>query len=237
MESQPNNIKCPQCGAIINVSDVLFHQIEERLKQDFQTQIAQKDKEYEAKEKAIQKAQDELQKAQEDIQTQVDVAVKQKLSTEKSAMEKTIRQQISEETAEQIQKLQDENKQKSEQVRELNTLRVTVSQLEREKNEMRGSIEAELSEDFNKQLAEATQKIQQNEAGKILKVMQEKDKLIGDLTKKTDDLTRRLESGSNKQTGEIAELVLRDFLKTAFPSDDIQDVPSGMKGAYNSPYS
>lgn len=231
MEPEVSSIRCPQCGATINVSDVLFHQIEEGLKQDFQKQISQKDKEYEEKNKAIQKAQNEVKKAQEDFQAKVDEAVKQNLSEQKSAMEKTIRQKINEETAQQIQKLEEENRHKSEQVKELNTLRVTVSQLQREKDEMRGAIEAELSENFNQKLATATEKIQQNEAGKILKVVQEKDKLIDDLTKKADDLTRRLESGSNKQTGEIAELVLRDFLKASFPLDEISDVPSGLKGA------
>ena len=231
MENQPNFIKCPNCGTDINVSDVLFHQIEEGLKQDFQKQIAQKDKEYQEKEKVIKKAQDDVKRAQEDLKSQVDAAVKEKITAERKAMEKSLRQEIMGETTQQIQKLQEENKQKSEQVKELNTLRITVSQLQREKDEMRGSIEAELSEKFNIQLADEKEKIQQNEAGKILKVLQEKDKLIGDLTKKADDLTRRLESGSNKQTGEIAELVLRDFLKASFPLDEITDVPSGLKGA------
>ena len=39
MENE-NNISCPKCGSEINVSEILFHQVEEQLKKDFDAQKA-----------------------------------------------------------------------------------------------------------------------------------------------------------------------------------------------------
>ena len=35
MEKETNTVNCPECGAEINVSDILFHQVQETLKKDF----------------------------------------------------------------------------------------------------------------------------------------------------------------------------------------------------------
>ena len=43
--------------------------------------------------------------------------------------------------------------------------------------------------------------------------------------------SRNLNKVSNKLTGEVTEIELRDFLRQAYPIDDIQDVPSGIRGA------
>jgi hypothetical protein len=51
------------------------------------------------------------------------------------------------------------------------------------------------------------------------------------LTKKVEEVTLRLEQGSNKQVGEASEIQLRELLKAEFPFDLVDDVPSGIRGA------
>jgi hypothetical protein len=41
-------IKCPNCGTSIDVQDILAHQLEEELKQKYQTQVAEEKKKYES---------------------------------------------------------------------------------------------------------------------------------------------------------------------------------------------
>ncbi len=59
----------------------------------------------------------------------------------------------------------------------------------------------------------------------------EKDKKISDMLKTIEELKRKGEQGSMQTQGEVLELDLEGLLKTQFPSDDIQPVPKGMRGA------
>lgn len=39
--NSPTQIKCPNCGTSIDVQDILAHQLEEEIKQKYQSQAAQ----------------------------------------------------------------------------------------------------------------------------------------------------------------------------------------------------
>jgi hypothetical protein len=58
----------------------------------------------------------------------------------------------------------------------------------------------------------------------------EKDKLIADLTRQSDEMKRKLEQGSQQLQGEVQELDLEATLRTAFPRDTIEPVPKGTFG-------
>ena len=107
-----------------------------------------------------------------------------------------------------------------------------VSQLQREKNELKELVEAESQVKFNDLPAQERKKIRASESEKSKLDMQKRDKLIEDLTKRLDEAQTKLEQGSslNKLTGEVTEIELRDFLRQAYPIDSIEDVPSGIKG-------
>ena len=46
-------IKCPNCGTSIDVQDILSHQLEDEIKQKYQSQIAEEKKKYEAQQKSL----------------------------------------------------------------------------------------------------------------------------------------------------------------------------------------
>lgn len=231
MEPEANTITCPECGKPINVSTVLFKQVQEKLKNDFETQIAAKDKAYKLKEQQLQQEKELLSKAQDALQEQVNAAVKQKLSVEKAAMEKSLRKLIDDEKSEQVNALETELNLKSEQLKELNKTKALVSQLQREKGELKEQAEADAAAKFNEQLSLEREKIKAAESEKSKLDVQRRDKLIEDLTNRLTDAQNKLEQGSNKLTGEVTEIELREFLRQTYPIDDIQDVPSGVKGA------
>jgi hypothetical protein len=231
MEKGTNTIKCPECGAEINVSDILFHQVQETLKKDFDAQNAKKDADYNKKLQDLKNAKEQLERDKETAQQQVDVAVKARLSTEKTKLEKAIRLQIDDEKSGQLTSLEAELKLKSEQVKELNKTKAENARLQREKDELRGTIEAEEAEKFNKQLSLEKEKIKSAETEKSKTELQKRDKLIDDLTTRLADAQTKLEQGSNKLSGEVKEIELRDFLKLTFPIDEVKDVPSGITGA------
>jgi hypothetical protein len=231
MKEPESAIKCPNCGFNINVSDVLFHQVQEQLKQNFEAQIAAKDKSFREKELKLQQEKEQLTKAQEELQNKVDEAVKAKLTAEKTSLEKSIRKQLNDETAEQLRTMQEELTLKSGQLKELNKTKADLARLQREKDELRATIEAESENKLNELLSQEREKIKQSEAEKNKLDVQKRDKLIADLQQRLEETTQKLEQGSNKLTGEVTEIELREFLRQSYPIDLVEDVPSGIRGA------
>lgn len=231
MENETKTIKCPECGTQIDVNEILFHQIEEQQKKKYQTLLDQKDTDYQGKLNNLKEAQEQVEKDKENIQSQVDMAVKNKVSAEKIKLEKTIRQQVDEEKSEQLKSLENELQLKSEQVKELNKMKGELARVQREKAELKDTIEADAEKKFTNLLVQEKEKIKVSETEKSKTEIQKRDKLIDDLNNRLEDAQRKLESGSNKLTGEVKEIELTEFLKSIFPVDEIKDFPSGSKGA------
>jgi hypothetical protein len=59
----------------------------------------------------------------------------------------------------------------------------------------------------------------------------EKDKVIKDLKQALEDAQRKAAQGSMQTQGEVQELDLENILKSAFPFDEVQPVPKGIRGA------
>lgn len=59
----------------------------------------------------------------------------------------------------------------------------------------------------------------------------EKDKMIGDLKKSLEDAQLKASQGSQQLQGEVQELDLEEYLNKAFPTDEINPVGKGIRGA------
>jgi hypothetical protein len=231
MPKESSVIKCPNCGTEINVSELLHHQVEEQLQKEFETKNKQLQRDFEKRQKEIEDQKNQLATDKQNLQDQVDTAVQQKLKAEKTQLEKKLRAQISDEKSEELKSLEDELKQKSDQVKDLNKTKAEVERLKREKSEMRTQIEADAEKKMSEQLTQEREKIRTAEKEKTGIELQKRDKLIEDLSKRLEDAQNKLDQGSNKMTGEVTEIALREFLKSSFPMDEIKDVPSGVTGA------
>ena len=74
----------------------MYHQVQDQLKKDFEAQNAKKEKDYQNKLKELDAEKEQLVKDKESVQQQVENAVKTKLTSEKTKLEKSIRQQVDE---------------------------------------------------------------------------------------------------------------------------------------------
>ncbi len=228
---ETTSISCPSCGAEINVSDILYHQVQEKLKSDFDKQIAQKEISYKAKLDEINKIKEQLTKDKETIQSQIEAAVKSKLLVEKTKLEKSITEKMTEETTEQIQSLQKELLQKTSQVKELNQTKAEVERLKREKDEVRDLVVLEKEKEFSEKLRSEKLIIkQQADENSSLKI-KELEKQLDDQKKLAEEMKRKAEQGSMQLQGEIQELAIEEILKSLFPFDLINEVGKGVKGA------
>jgi len=59
----------------------------------------------------------------------------------------------------------------------------------------------------------------------------EKDRKLQDAQRINDELRRKLQQGSQQTQGEVLELELETLLRSTFPSDHIEPVPKGLRGA------
>lgn len=231
MAEKDSIIKCPQCGAVIDVNDVLYHQLEDQIKKDFDKKSAKREKEIQKQLDEIQLEKEQVKKQKETMNELVAKEVQTKLKTEKNKLEKSIREQLQDETSEQIKDLQKELDQKSTQVKELNKTKAEVEKLKREKDELRDQVALEKEKEFSDKLKEEKQKIKkQSDEENTLKI-KELEKKLEDQTKLAEEMKRRAEQGSMQLQGEIQELELENILRNLYPYDEVTEIKKGQRGA------
>lgn len=231
MAEKDSFIKCPKCGADIDVNDVLYHQLEEQIKKDYDKKSAKREKEIQRQLDEIQLEKEQVKKQKESMNELVAKEVQTKLKTEKNKLKKSIREQLQDETSEQIKDLQKELDQKSTQVKELNKTKAEVEKLKREKDELRDQVALEKEKEFSDKLIEEKQKIKkQSDEENTLKI-KELEKKLEDQTKLAEEMKRKAEQGSMQLQGEIQELELENILRNLYPFDEVTEIKKGQRGA------
>ncbi len=256
MAKDNTTAKCPKCGTEINVSEILYHQVQEQLEKDFSAkltqkeedfqsklndysdQIAQKDKDFQSKLKDIQAEKEkialdreQISKEKESIQQEVDSAVKSQINAEKLKLEKSISAKYKEDTSEQIQDLKKALDEKSSQVKELGQTKTRIQQLEREKEELLDKVTLEKEIEFTEKLRDERQKIKKQVDESSFMHISELNKKLEDQKHLIEEMRRKAEQGSMQLQGEVQELAIEEILGSLFPFDNISPVGKGVKGA------
>jgi len=205
-------INCPKCGAKIEITEVIAHEIEERLKVEFQSQLKKKEETY----------RQELREKETDFQNRLIIERK---NTEEQARKKA-EQSIGIELTDLKVQLKDErNKREALEMEELN-----LRKKQRELEDSKKNLELEML----RKLDEERKKIEELVAQRIVEEHRfkdaEKDKKLADALKQVDELKRKMEQGSQQTQGEVLELELEALLKREFPFDDIEPVSKGIRG-------
>lgn len=97
---------------------------------------------------------------------------------------------------------------------------------EKEKN-----IEVEIQRRLGASVSELEKKSQEHFSKEKQLLLKEHSTVVESLKHKVEDLTKKLNQGSQQMQGETLELVLEDDLKALFPADEIAPVPKGITGA------
>lgn len=224
-------LNCPECGAAIDIDEVLIHQLEDKVKKALQAKHSKKEQELQKKLNDLKGEKDKIEKAKENQKEIVNKQVQEQVKDEKSKLEKSIRQQLDDEKSEEVKALQKELGEKSTQLRELNKTKADIERLKREKDELADKIALEKEKELTKKLQEAKEKIQKSEKEKNELTIKEFEKKLADQKELMEEMQRKHEQGSMQMQGEVQELALEDLLKSEFKFDNIEDVPKGVKGA------
>ncbi len=231
MEKQANKIKCPNCGQEIDVNDLLYHQLDDELKEKYNNEMLQEKNKLRLQYDLLEKEKVNFDGIKKEYEDKIRNGIQEGLKEEKQRLEKKLREKIEEEQSEQIKSLHEELNQKSNRLKEFNKAKSEIERLKREKEEIKDAIEVESERRFTKTLMEEREKIRKNEEGKMQFKVDEKDQVIMQLNRQLQEAQRKAEQGSMQLQGEVQELAIEDWLKTNFPLDTIEEIKKGARGA------
>lgn len=225
------NIICPNCQTVIDVNDVIKHQLEENLKKEFEQKQIAFANDFKKKEALLKQEQAQFKKMQEEQENRF----QERIEAEKKQAEKRIkdemRKKLEEEQKEQLEELNKELAEKSQKLRELNKMSAEVDRLKREKDEMKEQLEAENQRKLNEQLQQEKDRIRKTIEEENSMKFAQLNKQLEDQKKLTEEMKRKQEQGSMQLQGEVQELAIEEYLITQFPLDNIEEVKKGVNGA------
>ncbi len=205
-------ITCPHCGKKIELTEAFTHDIEEKLRKEFDSEVKRKEKEFQEAFEAQQKEFDE------------------KLNLEKAKLESQARKEAEESISTELADLKSEIEKKNKQLKEAQKKELEFLKKQRELDEREQSIKLEIE----RTLAAERKKIWDEASAKMNEEHQlkdrEKDQLIAELKKQAEEFKRKAEQGSQQAQGEALELELEDLLRSSFPLDEIDPVSKGVRG-------
>jgi len=244
-----NTISCPNCGQVIDIDEIFYHQIEEKFKKEqqlerakFQNELNEARKKYKSHLDELSKKEAMLKEQEAQFNIKLQEQLEQKAIEQKKELAATLKKQIESEQKSAIEAMQSELKAKSAQLQELNATKIEVEKLKREKEEvaLKAKMEAELElnkkltlekEKMQKMLDEMTQhKLKEIQETQELK-LKEKDEQLEQLKRSLEDAKRKAEQSSMQVQGEALELAIESWLASQFPFDSIEEVKKGAFGA------
>lgn len=225
-----NQIKCPNCGTSIDVQDILSHQLEDEIKQKYQSQLAEEQKRYALEQGKLKQERLDFEQKKKHENDMFQDRLEKQLKEDRKAIELKLKRKLEEEQSEQFGALQKELNEKSEQIKELNRTKAEIEKLKREKSELKESVEAEAQKRLNETLTTEKEKIRKSEEDKNELKFKELQKQLEDQKRLTEEMKRKQEQGSMQLQGEVQELAIEEWLSAHFPLDTIEEIKKGARG-------
>jgi hypothetical protein len=222
-----NRITCPNCQTQIEITEAISSQLRASVLADAEAQLGPIRQKLRQQQEDLTQKQQELQEKVQAVEEQV----KAKLAAALPALEQAIRSRAREE--------QDlEMKDKAAAIAELQAKvqQATAKELAflKEKRDLEEKVRnADL--EVERRLQEQLQAVREQALKEIdeqhrLKLMENEQK-VQTLLRQIEDLKRRAEQGSQQAQGEVLEIALEELLKSLFPTDAIEPVAKGVRGA------
>ena len=233
-----NDIKCPNCGHVFDVENVLAADIEQKYQQQYQDKLKQSLGKVEEEKKKLETDQllfEEKKKQENELFSQKLQKEKQKLETE---IQEQLRKSISSDYENQLRILQDNNNNAEEKLKESRKKELEFLQKEQLLKDKEAELEITLQKKMQEERTAISEqiRIQEQEKNALrdtahqLKV-KELELQLEQQRKLADEMTRKAEQSSMQRQGEVQELLLEDILKENFPFDLIEEVGKGVEGA------
>ena len=233
-----NNIKCPNCGHLFDVENVLAADLEQKYQQQYQQKLNA----------SLSKVEEEKNKLAADLElfenkkrNQNEIFA-QKIQLEKIRLEAEIQEQVQKSVAadfeNKLRLLQTANLDNEEKLKEARKKELEFLQKEQQLSNKEAELEITIQKKLQEERTSLTEQIRlqenQRNAGKEIEFQMKVKSLevqLDEQKKLADEMKRRAEQSSMQRQGEVQELLLESILKEAFPFDQIEEVGKGVEGA------
>jgi hypothetical protein len=215
-----DKLKCPRCGALIPISETIAHQIAENTREEMKAESVQKNVEIAKIEKGL--------KAKE---LALDQTIEERLKGERATIEKQAIKKANDQTLVELENLRREGAERQKTIDQVRKVELDLRAEKRalEEREKQRDIEIARTLDQERRTIQEAAALQAEEGHRLKDA--EKDKKFQDVIKANEELTRKLQQGSQQTQGEVLELDIELAVKAAFPIDQIEPVPKGIGGA------
>ena len=212
-EKTIKNIKCPNCRTDIDVRTALYNEIFNKIQNE---QLN--------KEKALKQKEESLENTIKTKLAELGAKQYQDLS-------KAIKKDFESENNERIKKMEEELNEKTEKIKTFNNLLADNEKLKREKIEALSSVELEVSKRVNEVLEKEKPKISERISEEYELVIRQLKKQLETQKNLTEEQRRKLSQGSVQMQGEAQEETIEEWIKAAFPMDEVIEIKKGANGA------
>lgn len=213
-------IKCPNCSFEFEPNEAIRAQVEKEANAKAAEWKKQKEEEYKKKEAELQLA---LSAQEKKIQQETEERLRKSLQTD---------------FENQLKLLQEAAKEKDERLKLAREKELEYLKKEQALKAKEEELELQLQRKILEQSAAIKEQIRKEEEERIkLKDQEfelkrrEFEKQIEDQKKLIEEMRRKSEQGSMQLQGEVQELMLEELLSQAFPTDKIEEVSKGKRGA------
>ncbi|OAQ41859.1 hypothetical protein A5893_01710 [Pedobacter psychrophilus] len=231
-------VKCPSCSHIFPIEEVMAEEYKNELRKKMVEFQKKKDDEIRKKdEDFLKKEQEYISKEKQQNQVFEQKIAAQKLQLQKE-MEESLRKSISSDFENQLQILQNSNKENEEKLKLSRQKELEFLKKEAELKNKEADLEILMQRKLQEERHNLADQIRKQEVEKNqikdteyqLK-FKEYEKQIEDQKKLVDEMKRKAEQGSMQLQGEVQELIVEELLISNFPFDIISEVGKGIRGA------
>ena len=216
-------ITCPHCNRQIPLTQALTSEIEEKVREKYEAEASEKDKEIRKKLREIERSEKEIQ----ELRVAINEEVATKVADEKKGLMEEIRKKVEDEHSLELNDLRKSSREVRRKLREAQEKEIELRRERRELEESREELELEVQRKLDKERNSIREGVEKRLKEEHLLEVREKDEVLRIMKSQIDDLKRRVEQGSEQLRGEVMELELEGLLSDTFPQDEIIPVPKG----------
>ncbi len=222
-----DTLTCPQCQAEIEITEVMSAQLATNIRGELQAEYAEKTRMLAADRSELAKLREQLDASRAGFDEQVKEAV----AKERQSLVATLRVEAQQAVALEIS---DRDEQLSAAKVQLKTFEAQELKLRKRARELEEQAEQQELEVARRMDAERQKvrdaALKQADEQSALKLAEQQSK-IDALAKQLQDAQRKLEQGSQQTQGDVQEVALESLLTEMFPTDVVERVGKGERGA------
>lgn len=226
-KSTIDSMKCPKCGALIAITETLRSQLAEQARAEANRELAGEHRVLIARGKEIQTREAKLQRAEQEI----DDRVAKRMQVERSKISQEALKKARTDLSVELTDLQAEAAEKDRRLEEAQKKELQLRKEKRELETARQSLELDIARKIDAERQNIRKEAFTQAAEQHRLKNAEKDQKLSDALKMNEELSRKLQQGSQQIQGEVLELELENVLLECCASDEVFPVAKGMRGA------